>query len=257
MVSLPIDLKAFRHWSAVRGVASDEGRALHHLLCEAFGRGTLKPFRLMVAPGARSATLYAYSAHDGETLRRTARETGPPEVIEIADPTRLAIKEMPGRWREGRRLAFDVRIRPVRRLSKRLEGWSRQGQRVQLLGQPVHAYNKGAEVDAFLIARMRQYPDGPPEQESDDLSREHVYCTWLEQRLEAAAAIHREKTRMTHFERRIAHWKRKRIEGPDAIFHGELTITEGANFAELLGKGVGRHKAFGYGMLLLRPVAGR
>jgi CRISPR system Cascade subunit CasE len=36
-------------------------------------------------------------------------------------------------------------------------------------------------------------------------------------------------------------------------FHGELVIKNPELFAERLAKGVGRHAAYGYGMLLLRP----
>jgi len=35
-----------------------------------------------------------------------------------------------------------------------------------------------------------------------------------------------------------------------------LTVTDGEAFARLLAKGVGRHTAYGYGMLLLRPARG-
>jgi CRISPR system Cascade subunit CasE len=43
-------------------------------------------------------------------------------------------------------------------------------------------------------------------------------------------------------------------EGPDAILRGELVIRDPAEFAKVLAKGVGRHKAYGCGMLLLRPA---
>jgi CRISPR system Cascade subunit CasE len=45
----------------------------------------------------------------------------------------------------------------------------------------------------------------------------------------------------------------RRIEGPDAVVHGTLTITDPVAFAGLLARGVGRHRSYGYGMLLLRP----
>ena len=35
---------------------------------------------------------------------------------------------------------------------------------------------------------------------------------------------------------------------------GILTITDAAAFSNLLARGVGRHRAYGYGMLLLRPA---
>jgi CRISPR system Cascade subunit CasE len=41
-------------------------------------------------------------------------------------------------------------------------------------------------------------------------------------------------------------------EGPEATFHGTLEITDPVRFADLLARGVGRHRAYGYGMLLLR-----
>ena len=39
-----------------------------------------------------------------------------------------------------------------------------------------------------------------------------------------------------------------------ATVHGTMTVTDPAAFAQLLAHGVGRHRAYGYGMLLLRPA---
>jgi CRISPR system Cascade subunit CasE len=35
--------------------------------------------------------------------------------------------------------------------------------------------------------------------------------------------------------------------------HGTLTVTDPTTFATCLARGVGRHVAYGYGMLMLRP----
>jgi CRISPR system Cascade subunit CasE len=43
-------------------------------------------------------------------------------------------------------------------------------------------------------------------------------------------------------------------EGPDASFEGVLTVAEPGAFALLLARGIGRHRAFGFGMVLLRPA---
>jgi CRISPR system Cascade subunit CasE len=40
---------------------------------------------------------------------------------------------------------------------------------------------------------------------------------------------------------------------PDAVFTGTLVVARPAEFMGLLARGIGRHRAFGYGMLLLRP----
>jgi CRISPR system Cascade subunit CasE len=42
-------------------------------------------------------------------------------------------------------------------------------------------------------------------------------------------------------------------EGPDAVMRGNLIVSDPAAFAQLLARGIGRHRAYGFGMLLLRP----
>ena len=44
---------------------------------------------------------------------------------------------------------------------------------------------------------------------------------------------------------------------PDAIMHGALIVSDPGAFHALLARGVGRHCAFGFGMLLLRPLRRR
>ena len=61
------------------------------------------------------------------------------------------------------------------------------------------------------------------------------------------------QTRIVRFERSAAIRNGLRREGPDVTFHGELVIRDGDALAERLARGVGRHAAYGYGMLLLRP----
>ena len=233
LISLPLELRPFRQWAGARQFGTDEGRALHHLLGETFGKGALQPFRLMVAPGARCGTLYAYTLSDQDSLQQTALETGLPDALDVCDPGRLSIKTMPERWSEGRRLAFDLRTRPVRRLLK-----------------PAGKFAKGAEVDAFLLEVLRRFPDGPPVQ--GGIERETVYRDWLAERLTGAARL--EQVRSARLERSIVQRGNKSLEGPDVTFHGELVITDATAFAKTLAAGVGRHTAYGYGMLLLRPA---
>lgn len=231
MISLPLDLRAFRRWAAQRG-CGDEGVALHHLLSETFGKGVTQPFRIMVAPRGGGATLYAYSPDDEAALRRTAAETGAPDALAICDPATLKVKTMPEVWSEGRRLAFDVRVRPVRRL-------------LRSAGE----FPKGAELDAFLVEALRRYRAGRPDE--GRLAREDVYLDWLRERLARAAQI--TGARIARFERSAAVRGGRTANGPDVTIHGELTVLDGELFADRLAKGVGRHAAYGYGMLLLRP----
>lgn len=256
LVSMPVALAELRRLAALRGFAHDEGRALHHFLSEAFGKSALKPFRLMPAPKARTATLYAYSAIS-ETGLRDNLDLAAPELLGLFDTAHLAVRDMPPSWREGRRLAFDLRVRPVRRLARPMEGWSREQERRRLGGLALQEpYGVGREVDAFLVAAMRQHPDGLPAEAT--FTRESVYLDWLEERLVGAAELDRDRTRLVDFERSTSDRgrgeNRKGSQGPDATFHGVLTVTESAKFSHLLKTGVGRHTAFGFGMLLLRPA---
>ena len=45
----------------------------------------------------------------------------------------------------------------------------------------------------------------------------------------------------------------KAREACDIVMHGTLSITDTQRFADLLTRGIGRHRAYGYGMLLLSP----
>jgi CRISPR system Cascade subunit CasE len=48
--------------------------------------------------------------------------------------------------------------------------------------------------------------------------------------------------------------KTKKLDRPQALVKGVLNIADSDAFNRLLARGIGRHRAFGYGMLLLRPV---
>ena len=92
-------------------------------------------------------------------------------------------------------------------------------------------------------------------------SREEVYREWLQKRFEhkGGAVLDVCTTKLVSFRRTRAVRKlhRRYSEGPDALMRGEIEITDGAKFAEMLASGIGRHKAYGFGMLLLRPTASR
>jgi CRISPR system Cascade subunit CasE len=44
------------------------------------------------------------------------------------------------------------------------------------------------------------------------------------------------------------------VLGPDAVFTGVLQVLDTTAFAALVARGIGRHRAFGYGMVLLKPI---
>ena len=246
LVRVPVGVSALARWAGERGwvpgrrAAFDEGRALHHLLNEMFGPGALRPFRLLVPPRRVEGNLYGYSARDAGALGAEARNHALPDHLDVLSPDRLQSKPVPGSWRAGQRLGFDLRARPVRRVAKPL-------------GEPPNEIGKGREIDAFLLEALRDRPRVRDGMEREGRSREAVYLDWLEHRLAPAAELDRAASRLARFRRaRVARGKGG-PEGPDATVHGALTVTDPAAFSRLLAKGVGRHCAYGYGMLLLRP----
>ena len=233
----------------------DAGRALHHVLDETFGPSMLKPFRLMVPRQNDKGTIYAYTAKPKEELLATIAETAVPEfavdrVLRLAD---LDTKPMPEVWTEGKRLAFDVRVRPVSRIRKALPNPNPKRK----------AYEPKSEVDVFVVEAQRNHPDDRPRLVNGvptvsgmsiaSRDRPAVYRDWLAARLNGIAELDHERTDLTAFQRSRVSRGRASVEGPDATFHGELTVTDPERFQALLARGVGRHLSFGYGMLLLRP----
>lgn len=256
LIRLPVDMKALFRWAAERNLGQtdgggfDDGRALHHLLSESFGKGRLQPFRLVVEPRGGWGSLYAYCRADAAGLRDEAHAVAPPEHLGVIDLAALAGKPMPDDWRTGRRLGFEIRARPVRRLLKPL---AEAGKR---------PFAEGDEVDAFLVAALRQpVEDQTPDHPSGgrELSREVVYAGWLAERLAGAATL--AAVRLDSFRRHAASRKSRQggaatLEGPDALLRGELEIGDPEAFQLALEKGVGRHRAYGFGMLMLRPASG-
>ena len=86
-------------------------------------------------------------------------------------------------------------------------------------------------------------------------SREEVYSDWLSDRLTRRGA-RLEEASLKSFQRvRVVRKLRARTsEGPDAVMRGTLSVTDPGEFAGVVAHGIGRHRAYGYGMLLLRPA---
>ena len=251
MIHIPLDMRAFNRWAGQRGLIQrgifDEGYALHVLLTGMFGPGVLRPFRLFASERRRNASLYAYTDADQTSLQSTANLVATPDCLDALDPDTIRSKEIHTEFTAGQRLGFDLRVRPVRRLRTAIHD--------QKSGKTIA---KGAEIDAFLVHALRHFPGGWADEavnaQAAGETRAKIYTEWLAERFNGAAVIEKKA-------RRIAAFKRSRSlrgdgfspEGPDVVFHGVLTVTNPDEFSACIRNGIGRHKAYGYGMLLLRP----
>ena len=250
MITAPVDMRAFNRWAAERGFVRrgtfDEGYALHVLFSSTFGSGVLQPFRLFHSPRRRGASLFAYADADASSLRTTAAAFATPDCLAVIDAERLRSKPMRMDYPTDQRLGFDVRVRPVRRLHKDttpVDGRTRR---------------KGSEVDVSLATVESPPVPGTTQPEPNTARREAAYVRWLAERFSGAADISNGLCRLAAFRRtRAVRGDGLGPEGPDATIHGELTVRDPGEFANRLRRGVGRHKAYGYGMVLLRPPSAR
>lgn len=214
----------------------DDGYLSHCLLREIWQERAPTPF--VLRSNGRTLDAWGYSRSDASELIDHARAFGDPSLLAaIAGLDAVTTKAMP-RFEPGRRIGFLLRACPVVRLALALGG-----------------HRAGAEVDAFLA---RCFAVG-----NEPVSREEVYRDWLTKRLSQAAttgvtveyvrvaAMARERlVRRTHGEER----KASRLQRPDVRFEGDLVVADGERFLACVAHGVGRHRAFGFGALILVPA---
>lgn len=228
-----------RHHTRHERQPSDLGDALHGLLRAAFGDAAPQPFRYL----DERQGLLAYTSLDAEAIRAQVALAEPlaAQTLGLGATDQHAgyrLRPFPTRWPQGQVLAFEVRLRPTVRAAK-------------------------GERDAFLHAV--ELAQGAP------LQRESVYVQWLREHLARRESAAREPwqgavellddVHLAGYQRQqivrrtqAAGGESRRgrvIDGPDALLKGHLRVLHPDAFAHLLARGVGRHRAFGFGMLLL------
>ena len=234
------DLRKLVPWAARQGwlpPGGDVGYALHAALGSAFGDRAPKPFYYR---DERSGLL-AYSACSADELREAASLANP-EVAALLglDAGRgssgLSIRTFPTQWTEGRVLGFEVRVCPVIR------------------------DKEGHQRDAYCAALDRA-------EDKETVQREPVYKEWLARQFIATGAAEVIEASMTRFQLTTSLRRTKaapgsdgkrtarHVGGPDAVFCGHLRVQDARAFASLIVRGVGRHRAFGFGMLRLKPAS--
>ena len=232
MVRAEINVRDFQRWMGMRRL-QDPDHGMHCLLTECFGRDlSPRPFRAIFPRGGSRGCLYGYGFAGADELREAASAYADPLQCRIIPPHSIDSKPMPAEWAAGKRLGFEVRVRPIIRRSDKADS------------------RPGKEWDAFQLEAEQHPKGGMPR------SREEVYKDWLREQLERRGGATLESAALQAFQRTRAIRKQhsRYSEGPDALMRGVLEITDGSDFAMLLAGGIGRHRAYGYGMLLLRPV---
>ena len=232
MIRAEISVRHFQRWMGMRRL-QDPDHAMHCLLVESLGKDLApKPFRLMTSQGVSRGCLYGYTRADADALREAADIFACPLQAAVMPANRIESKPMPTEWKSDLKLGFEVRIRPVVRATKNA------------------ASRPGKERDAFQLEAERYEIGEMPR------SREQVYQEWLARQFDARGGATLQSATLQSFQRTRAIRRRgvRHSEGPDALVRGNLVVTDGHAFSKLLANGLGRHRAYGYGMLLLRPA---
>ena len=248
MIRAEVSARDFQRWMGARRL-QDPDHAMHCLLTECFGDLAPKPFRVIAPREASTAFLYGYGSADANAMREAANAFADPLQSQVIPAGTLDSKPMPAEWPTGKRLGFEIRIRPIVRLERDTSRIATDVQRVFKEG----GLRPGKECDAFLYEAIKH-----PEKGDMKRGREQVYAEWLSNQLDrkGGASLDLKQAKLVSFQRTRAFRKlhARHSEGPDAVMRGVLTVTDPAAFGALLSQGIGRHRAYGYGMLLLRPA---
>ena len=248
MLQLELDQRQLASWMGAMGL-QDLDFAIHCLLTECLGESRPRVFRPQTGRDGKSLALLGYCRSREEELEQTLQMLATPLQRGVIPRGSVKTKEMPHDWSQVSDLGFEIRVRPIVRLSRRKVAVNPAfAQRLEGAG-----LKPGSEYDVHrwrnLLAQTAQEPP---------VSKDLAYAEWLSQRAEqqgsctidprCAVVARSQETRAV----RDAH--QEGFPGPDVVMRGLLQIQDPSRFEQLLEHGLGRHRAYGYGMLLLRPA---
>lgn len=211
----------------------DLGYGIHAWLLAAFGSLAPKPWRLFL-DRRRPPRLLGYANHSAEELGYHLQEFADPSAYAACkEPKKQIVSRPMPVFKEGLHLSFE------------------------LLGCPVgRKADSGVEKDLFLMHADKI--------ESATLDRDRIYCEWAREHIEHEEAAKllavrlggfrlTRQVRFTQKDLGLKERKKRALIRPWALFQGKISVLNSEKFAHLLRQGIGRHRSFGYGMLLLRP----
>jgi CRISPR system Cascade subunit CasE len=251
MLRLLPDMTALGRWVAAsrqRALREDIGYALHAALRATLGRAAPKPFAVLERPGSTQLIGYTSIAEPVLLEALACAATTDPLAAQALGMTAAGqplIKVMPHEWPAGRTLSFEARVAPV----------------VRSRDSAIHGGRGGPypEVDAAFHPSF-----AGPEGLGD---RTAAHGRWIARELGRGGAATLIEHRTLAFGLAPIARRTQRFESsaaaprltqggllPDLHVRGQLRVADGAAFAHLVARGLGRHRSFGFGCLLLAPA---
>lgn len=226
MIRAHVDIARLDHWIDGRQIfrrkPRDLGFAMHMLLTEIFGESAPRPYLIKNRRGSAYLALYGYSPSTAEQLTRNIDEFAAPNQIGVIKA--MESKPMPATFECGRTLGYEIRARPTERRER-------------------------VEIDTATLQAERALERGenPPTQQQ-------AYASWLALRLQDnGAKMIDAKILRANLAWAVRNNRSKPKIGPAATISGHLQIMDPKKFAQAIARGIGRHKAYGYGMLMIHP----
>lgn len=228
LLRLPVIAPRLLRFAAEQGITQEDadlGYTLHAWLTALFGKAAPKPFRYF----ERRGEMLAYANSDAATLLTQAQAFAPPQAWAVLEPEGVASKPMPQTWRVGQRLRIEALVCPVARRDDQ-------------------------EKDVYLrtLDRLSEGVVAP--------SRAEVYQQWFVRQLGEAVQVEAldllgmsAQIPMLRRDRSAVNSRLRIVKRPRALIAADIRIADPERFVRLLARGVGRHRTFGYGMLLLAP----
>lgn len=264
MIKFNLDLEVLFHWSArVSRIGNSVDYSVHAAMRQIFGSLGLQPFFI----DQKRSCVIAYTTATEEQFRSAWKDAYAREqhnCVNVCEALKMdsasCMGKMPSAWREGDTFLFSVRCKPIMRVSVPVT-------------KPSKKISKTLESDVWLHRTYQKWKKEYPEEEDQEnhplneyrkahiKERDPLYFKWLEDHFGDAAKLeYAEITRQLNTalvlrgnsEHTGAPKKSTDRNSPDVTFEGRLRVMNSQKFAELLAHGIGRHKAFGFGMLLLR-----
>ena len=225
LLRIPVDAPRLLRFASEYGITQEDealGYTLHAWFEALFGDHAPKPFRYF----ERRNEVLAYAMQGSAMLLEHAQAFASPQAWAALHAADVASKPMPAAWRADQRVRLEVLTCPVSR--------------------------KGDEEKDLYLRALDRLGDKAP-------SRAEVYQVWFSKQW--GTAVHFDQVELLGMSARNRLLRRARngtnrlclIERPQALFGADAVITNPERFSEMLVRGLGRHRAFGFGMVLLSP----
>jgi CRISPR system Cascade subunit CasE len=220
-----------KFWRRTGRTIYDVGYLAHGYLVAAFGEHAPRPF-IVGAPKGGCVPLEGYVSVSGEQLQSRLDLFADAEVASIIVPETLRTKKLPrpDQWPEY--VGFSVRVNPIARALRAPE------------------QQKKHDRDWFFVAQEK----------NPEVTREEAYTEWFNLQL-AKSKSGIELVRATLDTGEILQAARPDDNRVDRLTHtpaaqmsGILKLPSDRTNLSILTNGIGRGKAFGFGMFQLRPA---